>query len=99
VDLPTIQTRIKEISIRLDISGRLKLDLESKARKLTMLFNSIGKIPDSEANEEVLYDRLIDNTDRLRDLIVGTNASLDGLPAAIPGASQSSRYPSKPVMS
>jgi len=32
----------------------------------------------------VLYDRLIENTDRLRDLIAGTNAALDGLPPAVP---------------
>jgi hypothetical protein len=98
VDLPAIQTRIKAISIRLDVSGRLKLDLESKARQMTMLFNTIGEIPDSEVKDEALYDRLIANTDRLRDLIVGTNASLDGLPAAVPIPSRSRGYPSKPTV-
>jgi hypothetical protein len=82
-DLPIVRARITGISKRLEVSGRLKLDLESKARQMTMLFNAIGETPDSEATDEVLYDRLIENTDRLRDLIAGTNAMLDGLPPAL----------------
>jgi hypothetical protein len=50
---------------------------------MTMLFNALGETPDSEATDEVLYDRLIENTDRLRDLIAGTNAVLDGLPVLL----------------
>jgi len=90
-DLPTVMARITEISKRFDVSGRLKLDFESKARQMTMLFNALGETPDTKANEEFLYDRLIKSTDRLRDLIASTNASLDGLPAAVANASSRSR--------
>jgi hypothetical protein len=96
-DLPTVMSRITEISKRFDVSGRLELDFETKARQMTMLFNALDKTSDFKANDEVPYDRLIENTDRLRDLIASTNAALDGLPATVANASsRSNKYPSKP---
>jgi hypothetical protein len=32
---------------------------------------------DADTNDATLYDRLIENTDRLRDLFAATNAALD----------------------
>jgi hypothetical protein len=49
------------------------------ARRITTSFNAIGETPDAEASDAELYDQLIENTDRLRELIAAANAALDRL--------------------
>jgi hypothetical protein len=51
--------------------------LEVLARRITRAFNAIGETPDAGVDDSSLYDQLIENTDRLRQLIVATNAALD----------------------
>jgi len=59
------------------LPGRQKLDLEVLARRITRGFNAIGETPAPEVDDATLYDRLIENRDRLRELIDATNAALD----------------------
>jgi hypothetical protein len=63
------------------VPGRQKLDMEVLARRITRAFNAIGERPDACADEASLYDQLIENTDRLRELITATNAALDTIVA------------------
>jgi hypothetical protein len=59
------------------LPGRQKLDLEVFARRITRAFDAIGETPDAGADDALLYHQLIENTDRLRELIAATNAALD----------------------
>jgi hypothetical protein len=61
------------------LSGRQKLDFEVMTRRIRTAFKAIGETPDDEADEAMLYNQLIEKTDRLRELIAGANLALDGL--------------------
>jgi hypothetical protein len=63
----------------LALSSRRKVDLEVMARRITTAFNAIGETPDAEASDGTPYEQLIENTDRLREVIAAANAALDGL--------------------
>jgi hypothetical protein len=53
------------------------LSTENSRRRITTSFNAIGETPNAEASDTTLYDQLIENTDRLRQLIAAANAALD----------------------
>jgi hypothetical protein len=78
-DMPALMTRIAAALKNPNLPGRQKLDFEVMARQITTAFHAIGETPDAEASEEALYVQLLDRTDRLRELIAGTNAALDAL--------------------
>jgi hypothetical protein len=75
--MPALMARIGAAQKMPGIPGRQKLDLEVLARRITRAFNAIGETPDAGVDDSSLYDQLIENTDRLRQLIVATNAALD----------------------
>ena len=77
--MPDLLARIAEALKMPSLRGRKKLDLEVLSRRITRSFNAIGETPDPAANDATLYDQLIENTNRLRELIRETNASLNGL--------------------
>jgi hypothetical protein len=77
--MPELMARIARVLKMPSLSGRQKLDLEALARRITTSFNAIGETPDAEASDAALYDQLIENTDRLRELIAAANAALDRL--------------------
>ncbi len=79
VALPGLVARIAQALKMQSLPGRQKLDLETVARRITTSFNAIGETPDAEASDAALYDQLIENTDRLRELIAAANAALDRL--------------------
>jgi hypothetical protein len=79
VSMPALLARIAVALNMPNLPGRQKLDLEVWARRITASFNAIGETPDSEADDASLYDRLIETTDRLRELISAANAALDPL--------------------
>jgi hypothetical protein len=76
-EMPALMTRIGEALKMPSLPGRQKLDLEVLARRITRTFRAIGETPPAETDEATLYDQLIENTDRLRELIPATNAALD----------------------
>jgi hypothetical protein len=75
--MPALMARIAEALKMPSLPGRQKLDFEVMARRITTSFNSIGEAVD--ANDGTLYDRLVESTDRLRELIAAANAALDPL--------------------
>ena len=79
VAMPALMARIAEALKMPSLPGRQKLDLEALARRITTSFNAIGETPDAEASDAALYDQLIENTDRLRELIAAANAALHRL--------------------
>ena len=79
VVMPELMARIARALKMPSLPGRQKLDLEALARRITTSFNAIGETPDAEASDAALYDQLIENTDRLRELIAAANAALDRL--------------------
>jgi hypothetical protein len=77
--MPDLLARIAEALKMPSIPGRRKLDLEVLSRRITRSFNAIGETPDPAADDTILYDQLIENTNCLRELIAQTNAALDRL--------------------
>ena len=77
--MPALLDRVVSALEMPALSGRQKLDFEVMARRIRTAFNAIGETPDDEADEAVLYNQLIERTDRLRELIAGANLALDGL--------------------
>jgi hypothetical protein len=75
--MPALMARVGAAQKMPSLSGRQKLDLEVLARRITRAFRAIGETPDAGADDAILYDQLIENTDRLRELIAATNAALD----------------------
>src|SRR5882672_5210428 len=78
-ELPALRVRIAGALAKLSVPGRLKIELEVMARRITMLFNAIGEMPGPDEAEAILYNRLIKRMDRLRELITAANATLDGI--------------------
>jgi hypothetical protein len=75
--MPALMTRISEALKIPTLPGRQKLELEVLARRITRSFDMIGVTPKPDVDDATLYDQLIENTDRLRNLIAATNAALD----------------------
>ena len=73
--MPALMTRISEALKIPTLPGRQKLEV--MARRLNRAFMAIGETPDPDANDAILYEQLIENTDRLRELTAETNAALD----------------------
>jgi hypothetical protein len=82
-ELPALRVRIAEALAKSSVPGRQKIELESMARGITMLFNAIGEMPGPDEADAIVYDRLLKRTDRLRELIATLTAALDGV-AALP---------------
>jgi hypothetical protein len=78
-ELPALRDRIEGALATHSVPGRLKIELEVMARRITMLFNAIGEMPGPDEADAILYDRLIKRMDRLRELIAAANATLDGI--------------------
>jgi hypothetical protein len=76
-EMPALMARSDKALKMANLPGRQKLDLEVLSRRITRSFDQIGETPDAEADDAALYDQLIENTDRLRELIAATNAALD----------------------
>jgi hypothetical protein len=85
-ELPALRDRIAGALATHSVPGRLKIELEVMARRITMLFNAIGEMPGPDEADAILYDRLIKRMDRLRELIAATNATLDGIGKLPPDA-------------
>jgi hypothetical protein len=92
-ELPALRVRIASALAKPSVPGRLKIELEVMARRITMLFNAIGQIPGPDEADAILYDRLIKRMNRLRELIAATNATLDGI-----GKLPSDAVPQKPAV-
>ena len=75
--MPVMMARIADALKMPTLPGRQKLDFEVMARRITASFNAIGETAD--ANDGTLYDRFVEKTDRLRELIAAANAALDPL--------------------
>ncbi len=78
-DMPALLARIAGALKMPSLSGRQKLDFEVMMRRITTAFNAIGVTPDAEASDAMLYEQLIERTDRLRELIAAANGALDRL--------------------
>jgi hypothetical protein len=78
-DPPALRVRIAGALAIPRVPGRLRIDLEVRARRITMLVNAIREMPGPDEADAILYDRLIKRMDRLRELITATNATLYGL--------------------
>jgi hypothetical protein len=85
-ELPALLARILVAAKRADLSGRQKLQLEIMARRINMLFNGIRQTPPAEAGDGAPLERLIQNTESLRELIGVANATLDGIGKLPPDA-------------
>ena len=92
-ELPALRVRIAGALAKPGVPGRLKIELEVMARRITMLFNAIGEMPGPDEADAILYDRLIKRMDRLRELIAAANATLDGIGKLPPDA-----VPQKPAV-
>jgi hypothetical protein len=79
VDMPNLLIRLGKASKRSTLPARLQIEFEAMARRITTQFNAIGETPDADAADVTLYNQLIENTDRLRELIATANAALDPL--------------------
>jgi hypothetical protein len=76
-EMPALLARIAEALKTPGLPGRQKLEFEVWARRITASFKAIGEPPDNDGADATLYDQLIENTDRLRELIAAVNAALD----------------------
>jgi hypothetical protein len=80
VAIPNLLSRLAVASRKPAFSGRLKLEFEIMARRINTKFNAIGETPDADTANAALYDQLIENTDRLRELIGTANVALNLMP-------------------
>ena len=78
--MPNLLSRLAAASKMPAFSGRLRLEFEVMARLINKKFNAIGETPDVDTADATLYDQLIENTDRLRELIATAHAALNLLP-------------------
>jgi hypothetical protein len=78
-ELPALLAKILVAAKRADLPGRQKLDLEITARRINTLFNAIGVTPDAGADDDALLEELIQNTDRLRELITSAKGTVDAI--------------------
>jgi hypothetical protein len=76
IAIPTLMTGISEALKRPSLTGRQKLDFEIMARRITTSFNAIGKTSEDKALDATLYERLIENTDSLREQLATAKATL-----------------------
>jgi hypothetical protein len=79
IEVPALRVRIAEALAKSSVPGRQKIELETMARRITMLFNAIGEMPGPDEADAIVYDRLLKRTDRLRELITAMKAALDGV--------------------
>jgi hypothetical protein len=86
IELPLLRSRIAAALAKASVTGKQKIDLEVIARRITMLFNAIGEMPGADEADAVIYDRLVQRTDRLRELIGAVNASLEDVARLPPDA-------------
>jgi hypothetical protein len=77
VAMPVLLARLAEASKRATLPARLQIEFEAMARRITTQFNAIGEAPEADSADETAYDQLIENTDRLRELMGVANAALD----------------------
>jgi len=77
VAMPSLLVRLGQASKRPTLPGRLQIEFEAMARRITTQFNAIGESPEADTADATAYDQLIENTDRLRELIGVANAALD----------------------
>jgi hypothetical protein len=80
VAMPSLLARLAEASKRATLPVRLQIEFEAMARRTNTQFNAIGEAPETDTADVTAYDKLIGNTDRLRELIGVANAALDLLP-------------------
>jgi hypothetical protein len=76
IAIPSLLAGISEALKRPSLTGRQKLDFEIMARRITTSFNAIGETSEDKAPNATLYERLIKNTDSLREQIAAAKAGL-----------------------
>jgi|HubBroStandDraft_5_1064220.scaffolds.fasta_scaffold387845_1 hypothetical protein len=80
MEMPSLLARLAEASKRASLPPRLQIEFEAMTRRITTQFNAIGETPEAYTADVTTYDKLIENTDHLRELIGVANAALDLLP-------------------
>jgi hypothetical protein len=75
--MPNLLSGLAAASKNPSLPGRLRLEFEIMARQINSQFRTIGETPDAETANPELYDRLIENTDRLRELIARAGTALE----------------------
>jgi hypothetical protein len=75
--MPNLLAPLTAASQKPTLPARLQIEFEAMARRITTQFNAIGETPEADTADVTAYDQLIENTDRLRELIAAANAALD----------------------